>query len=270
MAVYTVKFTPSRLIKKLGFAGPLRLYDLRHTALTRLAQSGADVFSIQKIAGHSDIRVTSRYVHPTPEHIKQAFSRLQEYNNRSNKAQETRKGPGRESSKGSGKKESAWSIYGGSRSVGINGSQWVQAEHKVHGVATKNGHNRLRLALHPRLSYWFYGATRRDRTGDLLITNPSGADRAWCSGFPGQPQPQKSMFFAPDATFGKKPPVGTPWFSWAELMATLFLGMEPGQMWNIREDQLPLVNADSAAKSGFAFYRVDVQCDMLNLSWDGQ
>jgi integrase len=96
-----------RLIKKLGFAGPLRLYDLRHTALTRLAQSGADVFSIQKIAGHSDIRVTSRYVHPTPEHIKQAFSRLQEYNNRSNKAQETRKGPGRESSKGSGKKESA-------------------------------------------------------------------------------------------------------------------------------------------------------------------
>jgi integrase len=89
-----------RLIEKLGFAGPLRLYDLRHTALTRLAESGADVFSIQKIAGHSDIRVTSRYVHPTPEHIKQAFSRFQEYNTRSKKAQKTRKGPGTESPKG--------------------------------------------------------------------------------------------------------------------------------------------------------------------------
>jgi len=39
---------------------------------------------------------------------------------------------------------------------------------------------------------------------------------------------------------------------------------------NIRGDQLLLVNADSAAKSGLAFYRVDVQCDMLNLSWEGQ
>lgn len=96
-----------RLIEKLGFAGPLRLYDLRHTALTRLAQSGADVFSIQKIAGHSDIRVTSRYVHPTPEHIKQAFSRLQQYNTRSRNARKKRKGPAKESSKGSQKKESA-------------------------------------------------------------------------------------------------------------------------------------------------------------------
>jgi hypothetical protein len=53
-------------------------------------------------------------------------------------------------------------------------------------------------------------------------------------------------------------------------MATLFLGMiEPGKCGRHEHtgDQLLLVNADSAAKSGFAFYRVDVQCDMLNLSW---
>ena len=96
-----------RLIEKLGLVGPLRLYDLRHTALTRLAQSGADVFSIQKIAGHSDIRVTSRYVHPTPEHIKQAFSRLQQYNMRAKNARKARKRPGKESSKSPRKKESA-------------------------------------------------------------------------------------------------------------------------------------------------------------------
>jgi integrase len=96
-----------RLIERLGIAGPLRLYDLRHTALTRLAQSGADVFSIQKIAGHSDIRVTSRYVHPTPDHIKQAFSRLQQYNARSKKGGGRKKAPGRESSRRPRKKESA-------------------------------------------------------------------------------------------------------------------------------------------------------------------
>ena len=96
-----------RLIEKLGFAGPLRLYDLRHTALTRLAESGADVFSIQKIAGHSDIRVTSRYVHPTPEHIKQAFSRLQEYNKRFKNPGKAKKGPDKESRDDGRKKESA-------------------------------------------------------------------------------------------------------------------------------------------------------------------
>jgi len=69
-----------RLIAKLKFTGRVRLYDLRHTALTRLAESDADPFSIQKIAGHSDIRVTSRYVHPTPQHIQKAFDRLAAYN----------------------------------------------------------------------------------------------------------------------------------------------------------------------------------------------
>ena len=41
---------------------------------------------------------------------------------------------------------------------------------------------------------------------------------------------------------------------------------------NIRETNFSWVNADSAPPSlgCSAFYRVDVQCDMLNLSWDGQ
>lgn len=40
------------------------LYSLRHTMLTRLGEAGADAFSIQKIAGHSSIVVSQRYVHP--------------------------------------------------------------------------------------------------------------------------------------------------------------------------------------------------------------
>ena len=40
------------------------LYSLRHTMLTRLGEAGADAFAIQKIAGHSSIVVSQRYVQP--------------------------------------------------------------------------------------------------------------------------------------------------------------------------------------------------------------
>lgn len=42
-----------------------RFHDLRHTAATRMADLGADVFTIAAILGHSDIRMTSRYTHAT-------------------------------------------------------------------------------------------------------------------------------------------------------------------------------------------------------------
>lgn len=58
------------------------VYSLRHTALTRLGESGADCYAIQKIAGHSSILISQRYVHPTPEKIENAFTQLAEYNAR--------------------------------------------------------------------------------------------------------------------------------------------------------------------------------------------
>lgn len=70
-----------RTMRRLaGIVPSFRLYDLRHTALTRLGESGSNVFAMQKIAGHADLKTTSRYVHPTPEHIEQAFVRLESYN----------------------------------------------------------------------------------------------------------------------------------------------------------------------------------------------
>ena len=39
-----------------------RLYDLRHTFLTRLGEAGADAFAIQKVAGHATITISQRYV----------------------------------------------------------------------------------------------------------------------------------------------------------------------------------------------------------------
>jgi len=59
---------------------PFVLYSLRHTMLTRLGEAGADAFSIQKIAGHSSIVVSQRYVHPTPERLENAFAALEAYN----------------------------------------------------------------------------------------------------------------------------------------------------------------------------------------------
>jgi integrase len=59
---------------------PFRLYDLRHTFLTRLGEVNTDPYTIQKIAGHSSILMSQRYVHPSDERLESAFARLETYN----------------------------------------------------------------------------------------------------------------------------------------------------------------------------------------------
>jgi len=56
------------------------LHSLRHTCLTRLGEAGADAFTIMKLAGHSSVTVSQRYVHPTPESVERAFDRLEALN----------------------------------------------------------------------------------------------------------------------------------------------------------------------------------------------
>ncbi|WP_089406480.1 tyrosine-type recombinase/integrase [Granulicella rosea] len=56
------------------------LHLLRHTCLTRLGEAGADAFTIMKLAGHSSVTVSQRYVHPTPESVERAFDRLEALN----------------------------------------------------------------------------------------------------------------------------------------------------------------------------------------------
>jgi integrase len=87
----TIDSQHDRTMQKLNAPGPdggqsknriarFRLYDLRHTFLTRLGEANTDAFTIQKIAGHASIVMWQRYVHPTPERIENAFSKLEEYN----------------------------------------------------------------------------------------------------------------------------------------------------------------------------------------------
>jgi integrase/recombinase XerC len=49
-------------------------YILRHTALTNLARKGADAHTLARIAGHSSIVITMRYVHPQADAIERAFA----------------------------------------------------------------------------------------------------------------------------------------------------------------------------------------------------
>lgn len=51
------------LVTDLGFPGLVR-HGLRHTALTWMADSGIELDMLQRVAGHSDPAITSRYLHP--------------------------------------------------------------------------------------------------------------------------------------------------------------------------------------------------------------
>ena len=55
---------------------PFVLYSLRHTFLTRLGQSGCDVWTLARIAGHASITISSRYVHPSEDAVLDAILRL--------------------------------------------------------------------------------------------------------------------------------------------------------------------------------------------------
>jgi integrase len=56
------------------------LHSLRHTFGTRLGEAGADAFTIMRLMGHSTVTVSQRYVHPSPESMENAVSRLEALN----------------------------------------------------------------------------------------------------------------------------------------------------------------------------------------------
>jgi integrase len=56
------------------------VHSLRHTMLTRLGMLGVDAFTIMKLAGHSSITISQRYVHPSPESVESAFEKLEASN----------------------------------------------------------------------------------------------------------------------------------------------------------------------------------------------
>jgi hypothetical protein len=55
-------------------------YTSRHTFLTRLGESGCDVWTRARIAGQSSISISSRYVHPSHDAVLSAISRVGGHN----------------------------------------------------------------------------------------------------------------------------------------------------------------------------------------------
>jgi integrase len=61
---------------RLSGVRPFVLYSLRHTFLTRLGESGCDAWTLARIAGHSSISISARYVHPSEDAVLSAVERL--------------------------------------------------------------------------------------------------------------------------------------------------------------------------------------------------
>jgi integrase len=67
-------------VLRIAKVRPFVLYKLRHTFLTRLGQSGCDAWTLARIAGHSSIRMSERYVHPSEDAVLNAMARLGRHN----------------------------------------------------------------------------------------------------------------------------------------------------------------------------------------------
>ncbi len=73
--------------QRAGIRG-VRFHDTRHTAISRMVEAGVDLVTVSKIAGHSDINMTTRYAHPSPENMRAAVAKLGAFfENTGNKAE---------------------------------------------------------------------------------------------------------------------------------------------------------------------------------------
>lgn len=57
----------------------LRFHDLRHTAATRMVESGVSIVVVSRILGHADLKTTMRYAH-TEDSLKDAVENLVDFN----------------------------------------------------------------------------------------------------------------------------------------------------------------------------------------------
>ncbi|HZR57022.1 MAG TPA: site-specific integrase [Terriglobales bacterium] len=60
----TLKKQHAKACKEAKIDPPFVLYDIRHTSLTRLGYSGCDPWTFARLAGHGNIQMSMRYVHP--------------------------------------------------------------------------------------------------------------------------------------------------------------------------------------------------------------
>jgi integrase len=79
---FTLRDQHVKIRQMMKLPGDAVIHALRHTCLTRLGEAGADAFSIMRLAGHSTVTVSQKYVHPSAEALGLAIQRLEAMNAR--------------------------------------------------------------------------------------------------------------------------------------------------------------------------------------------
>lgn len=70
----------NRALQRAAVKADLRdicLYTLRHSFISRLVQAGVSLPEVAALAGHRDIRMTMRYAHLAPQHLRDSIATLE-------------------------------------------------------------------------------------------------------------------------------------------------------------------------------------------------
>jgi site-specific recombinase XerD len=77
LSPYAVSMRFKRYVQKAGLDERLHFHSMRHTFASWLVQSSASLYEVQRLLGHSSIRVTEIYSHLEPTNLHSAVGRLQ-------------------------------------------------------------------------------------------------------------------------------------------------------------------------------------------------
>jgi len=64
--------------KKAGIRD-FRFHDLRHTFASWVAMSSRDIYAVQKLLNHKDVRMTKRYAHLTEKYLQEVVNSLSDF-----------------------------------------------------------------------------------------------------------------------------------------------------------------------------------------------
>jgi len=76
--IYTLRSAFEAAVEKAEMAG-FWFHDLRHTFASRLAQSGTDPYTIQRLMGHKSFVTTQRYAHHYSESLRRGIAALDQF-----------------------------------------------------------------------------------------------------------------------------------------------------------------------------------------------
>ena len=63
----------SKAQKRAGMTNKITFHDLRHTFASQFIMSGYSIYELQKILGHTNITMTTRYAHFSPDYLQKSM-----------------------------------------------------------------------------------------------------------------------------------------------------------------------------------------------------